>query len=128
MAKPAARRRADEGGDCPFCRLLASGEIAESNDLAAATPDRFPVMPGHTLVISRRHEADWFALSESEQIAILSLARRVRDRIAAERHPDGWNVGVNVGVAAGQSVMHVHLHVIPRYADDGEDSRRIFTH
>lgn len=111
---------------CVFCRRIAAGKVFAANELAAATFDKFPVAPGHALVLSRRHEADWFALSGEEQAAILALARVVRDRVAGEQHPDGWNVGVNVGAAAGQSVMHVHLHVIPRRFGDRAEPRRAF--
>ena len=97
--------------------------MAATSDLAVAIPDAFPVSPGHTLIVSRRHVAGWFELSEAEQAAVLALAGLVRARIAEARAPDGWNLGVNVGAAGGQTVGHVHLHLIPRYAGDRGDPR-----
>jgi diadenosine tetraphosphate (Ap4A) HIT family hydrolase len=106
--------------NCPFCQVEA-GRVLDENELAVAIADAFPVSVGHTLVISRRHVADFFDLSEAEMTAVLNLLFRVQRRIAAELRADGFNVGVNSGVAAGQTVMHVHLHLIPRFAGDVAD-------
>ena len=108
---------------CPFCRLLSSGPLLASNDLAAAFADGFPISPGHALIVPRRHEADFLALTEGEQAAIWALVPAVRRHVEAERAPDGYNIGVNVGEAAGQTVLHAHLHVIPRYTGDVSDPR-----
>jgi diadenosine tetraphosphate (Ap4A) HIT family hydrolase len=108
---------------CPFCQIDQQRVVA-SNDLAVAIRDLYPVNPGHTLVIPRRHLADWFDATTEEQQAILALLREVKveqDRQA--RPPDGYNVGVNVGSAAGQTVMHLHAHLIPRFDGDVEDPR-----
>jgi diadenosine tetraphosphate (Ap4A) HIT family hydrolase len=75
------------------------------------------------LVVSRRHEPDFLALDPAEQQAVLALAAEVAARLRAERAPDGYNLGVNVGAAAGQTVDHAHLHVIPRYRGDVADPR-----
>lgn len=107
---------------CPLCRRVAE-EALESNALAAAILDGFPVAPGHTLVVPRRHEADVFALSAEEQRALLELVGRVRERLARELAPDGFNIGINAGAAAGQTVGHAHIHVIPRKKGDVEDPR-----
>ncbi len=88
------------------------------NDLALAIADAFPVAEGHTLVISRRHIADFFELSGPEVAAICELLFHMKRRIAAELRPSGFNVGVNVGEAGGQTVIHVHVHLIPRYVGD----------
>ena len=113
----------DAGAACPLCARIVEREIVEEVDLAAATADAFPLSPGHTLVVPKRHVADWFGLTRDEQCAILALAGRVHDRLAATHAPDGWNLGVNVGEAGGQTIGHVHLHVIPRYRGDRDDPR-----
>jgi diadenosine tetraphosphate (Ap4A) HIT family hydrolase len=97
--------------------------VRESNGFALAIPDGFPVSPGHTLVVPRRHEQDLFRLPSGELQALWDLVRLVSGRLVAELKPDGINVGVNVGVAAGQTVDHAHVHVIPRWKGDVEDPR-----
>jgi diadenosine tetraphosphate (Ap4A) HIT family hydrolase len=108
---------------CVFCERLRAGRLNEEHPLAAAFPDAFPLTRGHTLVVARRHEADYFALTADEQAALWTLVRDVQARVGREHRPDGYNVGVNVGEAGGQTVGHVHVHVIPRYAGDVEDPR-----
>ena len=113
----ADRRRRDS----PFLERPAVDWIA-SNDLAFAIPDPFPVSPGHTLVVTKRVVPTWFEASRYEQLAILDLIEEVK-RLLDHRTPapDGYNVGFNAGAAAGQTVMHLHVHVIPRYAGDVPD-------
>ena len=94
-----------------------------SNDLAFAFRDHFPVSPGHTLVVTRRVTTDWFAATEAEQRAVIALIREVKRQIDEEYRPDGYNVGFNAGTAAGQTVMHLHVHVIPRFHGDVPDPR-----
>ena len=95
-----------------------------SNALAFATQDQFPICDGHTLIVPRRHTSDLFDLTPEEAAACHSLAREVRDRLnAGPRPPDGYNFGVNVGVAGGQGVMHVHFHLLPRYVGDVPEPR-----
>jgi diadenosine tetraphosphate (Ap4A) HIT family hydrolase len=108
---------------CVFCHRLSVGDLLVENALAAAFPDAFPLSPGHCLVIPRRHEPDFFALTLEEQGAVWSLLEAVRSRIERERRPDGYNVGVNIGAAAGQTVAHAHLHLVPRYRGDVADPR-----
>jgi diadenosine tetraphosphate (Ap4A) HIT family hydrolase len=100
---------------CIFCRPRG---VVRENRLAYATRDSYPVSPGHTLVISRRHCAGLFELEPEELQACLELLFEEQRALAAEFKPDGYNVGVNVGRAAGQSIFHVHIHLIPRYAGD----------
>jgi superfamily II DNA or RNA helicase/diadenosine tetraphosphate (Ap4A) HIT family hydrolase len=88
-----------------------------------AFPDAFPVSPGHTLIVPRRHVASWFDLIEIERVALFDAADAVRAILARDHAIDGWNLGVNVGRAAGQTVEHVHLHLIPRYHGDIPDPR-----
>jgi diadenosine tetraphosphate (Ap4A) HIT family hydrolase len=106
----------------PFLQLPASEWVA-SNDLAFAIRDRYPVSPGHTLIIPRREVATWFDATAHEQHAIIDLIDRVKHTLDAELHPDGYNVGFNAGEAAGQTVMHLHVHLIPRFRGDVADPR-----
>lgn len=108
--------------DCPFCHIDPSRVVAES-PLALAVPDAFPVNAGHTLLIPRRHVASWFDASPDERQALMALADEVKAVLDHERNPDGYNIGVNVGEAAGQTVMHLHVHLIPRFAGDVDDPR-----
>ena len=105
---------------CPFCST--EGAMV-SNALAYARYDINPVSRGHLLIIPRRHVADWFEISADERQAIFSLADEARARLLAELAPDGFNLGINVGRVAGQTVFHAHLHLIPRYQGDVEDPR-----
>jgi diadenosine tetraphosphate (Ap4A) HIT family hydrolase len=108
---------------CIFCeRLHAPGLLAE-NDLAGGFLAGFPVSPGHALIVPRRHEAEFFSLSPAEQTAMLALLGRVRAQIEDRFAPDAYNLGVNAGKAAGQTVLHTHLHVIPRYVGDVDEPR-----
>ena len=107
---------------CPFCALPA-GRVIDSNELAVVIEDAFPVSPGHTLVVSRRHVESFFDLTADEVAAVMELLSRAKARLDERDHPDGYNVGVNVGSAAGQTVMHVHVHLIPRYTGDVPEPR-----
>jgi superfamily II DNA or RNA helicase/diadenosine tetraphosphate (Ap4A) HIT family hydrolase/HKD family nuclease len=103
----------------PFLEVHSSEWIV-ANDLAFAIYDKFPVSNGHALVISRRLIPTWFDASDVEQAAMMSLVGEVR-RFLDQRlqpKPDGYNVGFNSGIAAGQTVPHLHIHVIPRYHGD----------
>jgi diadenosine tetraphosphate (Ap4A) HIT family hydrolase len=106
----------------PFCHLESS-RIAVENDCAVAIPDAFPVAEGHTLVVPKRHVASLFDLSAEDQAAIWKLVTQVRGKLASELQADAFNVGINDGPAAGQAVMHAHVHVIPRRAGDVADPR-----
>jgi len=101
---------------CIFC-VLDRETIAESTH-ALAIPDAFPISPGHSLVIPRRHAVTIFDLSEAEYADCFLLVLKVKDLLAARHTPDGFNVGVNCGEAGGQSVWHAHIHVIPRWTGD----------
>lgn len=108
---------------CAFCARIEAGEVALSKGNVVAFADEFPVSPGHTLVVPRQHQADFFALQESTQVEIWRLVTRVQQQLEVELAPDGFNIGVNVGAAAGQTVAHAHVHVIPRFAGDAADPR-----
>lgn len=100
---------------------VEAGKIVAENDLAAAFRDGFPVSPGHTLVITKRHAATWFDATAEERLAVFDLVDEVKTSLDAELHPDGFNIGFNVGKAAGQTVFHLHVHVIPRFTGDVDD-------
>lgn len=103
--------------NCPFCHL-EDRKILFKNDLACAFFDGFPVSPGHTLIVPFRHVQSFFALTMAERQAIDELILKCRDFLDIKYHPDGYNIGVNINESAGQSVMHVHVHIIPRYNGD----------
>lgn len=85
--------------------------------------DGYPVSPGHILIISNKEKLDYFSLTEVEQKELTSLIQVAKKIIEKEHKPDGYNIGMNCGVAAGQTVMHFHCHVIPRYFGDMENPR-----
>ena len=101
----------------PFTAMPPHEHVA-ANELAYAIRDANPVTPGHSLVIPRREVATWFEATPEEQIAIMALVTEVKDGLETELHPDGWNVGINVGAAGGQTVFHLHVHLIPRFHGD----------
>ena len=107
---------------CPFCPPDPERVVAQS-PLTLTIRDGFPVSPGHTLIIPRRHFAGFFDATPEEIAEIWQALRQVADDLTREHQPDGFNVGVNVGEAAGQTVMHLHIHLIPRYAGDQPDPR-----
>lgn len=107
---------------CPFCRLDPEKVLLE-NDFACAFYDGFPVTEGHTLVVPKRHVASFFEVTSEEREALFDLVGQVRELLLARYSPDAFNIGINDGVAAGQTVLHLHVHLIPRYAGDTEDPR-----
>lgn len=107
---------------CPFCRPDAD-RILLLEDLAYAYWDAYPVSPGHLLVVPRRHVASWFETTDAEREAILRLLDRAREHVVAHRGTDAFNVGINVGEIAGQTVSHAHVHLIPRYENDVPNPR-----
>ena len=117
-----ASRRGRGSALCPFCTLPESRIVARSK-LSVRVRDGYPVSRGHTLLIPNRHVADWFDLTAEEAADLLAAAYDAKVELDSELHPDGYNLGVNAGVAAGQTVMHVHLHLIPRFAGDTPDPR-----
>ena len=108
--------------DSPFLAIPESEWIA-SNQLAFAIRDRFPVSVGHTLCIPKRQIASWFEATQEEQRALMELVQAAREDIDLRYHPAGYNIGINVGAAAGQTIRHLHVHVIPRHQGDVSDPR-----
>lgn len=109
--------------NCPFCKVESEREIIASSRLSVAFFDGFPVSPGHALIIPKRHVSSFFDLSQEERQDLLNLANSVKQIVEERYHPDGYNIGVNVGEAAGQSIFHVHMHLIPRYQGDVPNPR-----
>ena len=107
---------------CPFCSLPLERIVSRTAHILAIR-DGFPITPGHTLLITRRHVASLFDLTMVEWVELGQLLTEVRAALSAELQADGFNIGVNEGTAAGQTVMHVHLHLIPRYHGDQPDPR-----
>lgn len=107
---------------CPFCDLPAA-RILHTSPRARALRDGYPVSEGHTLVVPARHVASLWDLAPEERAELWALVDEVREALMASHGPDGFNIGVNEGEAAGQTVAHAHIHVIPRYAGDVEDPR-----
>jgi len=93
------------------------------NKAAIATRDAYPVAPGHTLVIPLRHVASFFDATPEERAAMLELLDEAKKQLQSEFGPAGYNIGINDGAAAGQTVGHLHIHLIPRYAGDQHDPR-----
>jgi len=108
--------------DCPFCSMPAN-RIVLQDALVFAVRDAYPISPGHTLIIPRRHVASVFEVDRNESSAMLALLGRARELLDSELGPDGYNIGINDGEAAGQTIMHVHIHLIPRFLSDCADPR-----
>lgn len=107
---------------CPFCSLPPQ-RILASNPVGLVTRDAYPVSPGHTLIIPRRHIASFFELSANERQGLLALLDQAHDELDVSHEPQSYNIGVNDGPAAGQTVPHLHIHLIPRYSGDQPDPR-----
>lgn len=107
---------------CPFCSLNEEDLIFE-NDLLSVIRDGYPVTEGHLLIIPKRHVASFFDLERDEKEALLDAIETMKAMLDERHAPDGYNIGVNVGRAAGQTVDHVHIHLVPRYASDMDDPR-----
>lgn len=110
--------------ECLFCKWKEEKEkIVYENDLAFARYDEFAVSKGHMLFMTKRHCKDFFETTNEERNAIFDLVDMAKKMLDEKYHPDGYNIGMNCGIAAGQSVMHIHVHLIPRYNGDVENPR-----
>ena len=107
---------------CPFCQLPTE-RVAGGNALGLIVRDAYPVSPGHTLIIPRRHVGSFFDLTPDERTGLLTLLDQARAELARSHQPEGYNIGINDGPAAGQTVPHLHIHLIPRYTGDAPDPR-----
>lgn len=107
---------------CPFC-VLDPARILSEDELTVVYKDGFPVSTGHAVIIPRRHFATLFEATPEEQAALLGALTRCKSILDERHRPDGYNIGINHGRAGGQSVPHLHIHVIPRYLGDKADPR-----
>jgi diadenosine tetraphosphate (Ap4A) HIT family hydrolase len=107
---------------CPFCNP-APDRVFHTSELVLALWDAFPVSPGHALIVPKRHVASWFDATPGECRELTETVERVRAIVERTHQPHGFNVGWNDGRAAGQTVFHLHVHVIPRYEGDADDPR-----
>ena len=107
--------------DCLFCSPLPQAELITESATVYALLDKYPVNPGHTLVIPKQHYADYFEMPERTKRACWFVVDRVRTLLVQRFNPDGFNIGINNGACAGQTIPHVHIHVIPRYCGDTDD-------
>ena len=107
--------------DSTVCELCLPADVLLENELAYVRFDSNSLSRGHVLVVPKRHIASFFDMTTAEQSAVLGLLTESQRLIQRDHSPDGYNIGVNVGKAAGQSRMHVHVHLIPRYAGDVAD-------
>jgi len=103
---------------CPFCYPDPDRITLLEENGVFAIYDKFPVNPGHALVIPRRHCENYFVLTREEQTAFIAALNLVKEIIQKKYSPDGFNIGINIGRDAGQTVGHVHIHLIPRYRGD----------
>ena len=112
--------------NCFFCRMLKNDtkkEILAQNELAVIIRDTKPVSDGHSLIIPRRHVSSFFDTSPEERIALMDLLDLTKEDLDRKFSPDDYNVGINDGPLAGQSIPHLHIHLIPRYRGDKDDPR-----
>lgn len=112
------------------CELCEPKDVVFESEFAYVRYEANSLSAGHVIVVPKRHVADFFDMSGAEQGSVLALLNRVKKLLDREQRPDGYNIGVNIGAAAGQSRMHVHVHLIPRYAGErhaGKGIRSIFS-
>jgi len=107
---------------CPFCTIMPEKIIAQ-NAHTFTVRDTLPVSPGHTLIVPKRHIAGIFDAEPDEVAALWEAVQQARVQLLKEFSPDGFNIGINDGLAAGQTILHLHIHIIPRYKGDMPDPR-----
>lgn len=109
--------------NCPFCLENLNSDILLENNSAYVIFDKFPVSKGHVLVVPKIHTSNFFDISQQHQEDLLALVNQAKKHLDCLYKPDGYNVGINVNEVAGQTVWHVHVHLIPRYKGDVEQPR-----
>jgi ATP adenylyltransferase len=110
-------------GHCPLCVAIAGGAAIVEGETSVALLDKYPLSPGHCLILPRRHVPLFWDLSRSELAALFDLVSEAKAVVDERFQPGGYNIGVNVGEVAGQTIQHVHIHLIPRYPGDHPDPR-----
>ncbi|HSE39519.1 MAG TPA: HIT family protein [Acidobacteriota bacterium] len=108
--------------ECAFCNLPADRIIGETS-LTITIRDGFPISPGHTLIISKRHFCSFFEATPDEERELLKALHDAKAKLDYEFSPMGYNIGINDGSAAGQTIPHLHIHLIPRYEGDAKHPR-----
>jgi diadenosine tetraphosphate (Ap4A) HIT family hydrolase len=108
--------------ECPFCTITPDKRDAQ-DALTFTVRDTLPVSPGHTLILPKRHIAGIFEATKEEVAALWEAVQEARDNVLKEFSPDGFNIGINDGLASGQTILHLHIHIIPRYKGDMPDPR-----
>lgn len=113
-----------DNNPCLFCdKENQKFQLILGSDFAVARYDEFPVSRGHALIIPRKHVVSFFDLKNEEVIELFSLMKKAKEIIQKEYSPDGFNIGINDGEAAGRTIHHLHIHLIPRYKGDVEKPR-----
>lgn len=112
-----------QNSDCPFCNPDSERELLLETATAYAILDKFPVSKGHTLIIPKKHEPDYFKLSFKEQSACWFMLNKAKEILIERLKPDGFNIGININESAGQTIPHIHIHLIPRYRGDVPEPR-----
>lgn len=107
---------------CPFC-CIPPGRLVLENEHGYAIRDLYPISAGHTLIVLKRHEGSFFKAGPVERTALLCLLDEAKIALDSEFRPAGFNVGINDGIPAGQTIPHLHIHLIPRYVGDTVDPR-----
>tara|TARA_R110002167_G_scaffold15739_8_gene62594 strand:- start:23 stop:382 length:360 start_codon:yes stop_codon:yes gene_type:complete len=105
--------------NCPFCEF----EVVIDSDLIYARYDKYPVSLGHCLIVPKRHVETWFDMNKEEQTEAFDLIDKVKVMLDEKHSPEGYNIGMNCGETAGQTIPHAHIHVIPRYKGDMPNPR-----
>jgi diadenosine tetraphosphate (Ap4A) HIT family hydrolase len=110
---------------CLFCdrENAENHQIFAENDLFYARWDNFPISKGHSEIVSKKHTDSFFDLTEEEILHFFDLIKKAKEIITEKYHPDAFNIGVNDGEAAGRTIHHLHIHLIPRYLGDMENPR-----
>lgn len=108
--------------NCIFCNI-PKDRIVWENEAVIIINDNYPVSKGHMLIIPKRHVSSFFDTSDGEKFSLILAISVAKEIISKTLSPDGYNIGINEGVAAGQTIMHLHIHIIPRYLGDVPDPR-----
>lgn len=115
--------KGDNKMPCIFCEYLNNKDYIIENQLAFAIYDQYPVNKGHVLIVPKRHYVSYFDATRDELAAFNELILKVKILLDEELKPNGYNVGINIGEAAGQTIFHLHIHIIPRYSGDVDNPR-----
>ena len=107
--------------ECPFCNPDFRSQLIVESAFVYSIKDKFPISDGHSLIIPKKHCSDYFRLSTKEQYACWLVTNKVKKILEEKYNPDGFNIGININESAGQTVPHVHIHLIPRYKGDCDD-------